>query len=71
MGFMQIIRADELRVGDRMGLNTQEVVTNVVIADGTVSIGLDTPHGYALYDCDADKMIRIRNRDNSPVTTKA
>jgi hypothetical protein len=71
MGFMQIIRADELRVGDRMGLNTQEVVTKVLVADGTVSISLDTPHGYALYDCDADRMVRIRNRDHFQTATKA
>lgn len=71
MGFMQIVRADELRVGDRMGLNTQEVITNVTISDGVVGISLDTPHGSALYNCEPDQMIRIRNREHAPASAKA
>jgi hypothetical protein len=60
---IQEIRADELRVGDKMGLYHRNTVTKVIIDDGRVYLGLAVDDGYSLYDCEARQRVTIRARD--------
>lgn len=60
---IQEIRADELRVGDKMGLYQRNTVTKVILDDGRVYLGLAVDDGYSLYDCEASKPVTIRARE--------
>jgi hypothetical protein len=60
---IQEVRADQLRVGDKMGLYQRNTVTKVIIDDGRVYLGLTVDDGYSLYDCETRQRVTIRARD--------
>jgi len=62
MTAVQEVRADQLRVGDKLGLHLRNTITKVILHEGRVYLGLAVDNGYSLYDCDAHNKFTIRAR---------
>lgn len=57
----ELVRADQVVVGDRVG-RFGDRVTKVITTDGVTSIALDTPHGFSICEDRSDRRIRVARR---------
>ena len=57
------VRADQVRVGDRLNRHAQ-LVTKVITIDGGTTICMERQGCYSLFDCDAGQRIGIVPRED-------